>query len=255
MKIQRLLSTENFILFQDLNNLLLKFHKRVLLALFFILKATQAFGARPMMTDDARIVDSKACQLEAWVKNTKEANEYWAYPACNIGTNAEVTIGGAYETIDGTTSFANETYQIKSLIQRLEESPLAYGVTLGNGRDPKRTNKKVIQDWYLNVPISYQYSDLLVLHTNLGVTQLTDEKRQQVNWGFSTEYKYSNKIELITEVFNQSTSYAYFQLGLRYWIEKDRIQIDTTYGNRFRDLDENQNISIGLRLISLPFLP
>ena len=230
-------------------------NKRALFIFFVLLKATPSFAARPMMTDDARIVESKACQLETWYKDTKQAKEFWAYPACNIGTNAEVTIGGSYERVNGDTYFANETYQIKSLIRTLEESPLAFGVTLGNGRDPKRINKKIVQDWYLNVPISYQYSDLLVLHTNIGVTQLTDEQRQQMNWGFSTEYKYSNKVELITELFNQSSKYAYFQFGLRYWVEKDRVQIDTTYGNRFNHLGEDQNISIGLRLISLPFLP
>ncbi len=230
------------------------FYLRVFI-LLFLLNIKEVYAARPMMTDDARIVESKACQLETWYKDTKEVKEFWAYPACNIGTNAEVTIGGSYERMNGDTYFANETYQIKSLIRTLEESPLAFGVTLGNGRDPKRINKKIVQDWYLNVPISYQYSDLLVLHTNLGVTQLADEHRQQMNWGFSTEYKYSNKVELITEVFNQSSKYAYFQFGLRYWIEKDRVQIDTTYGNRFNHLGEDQNISIGLRLISLPFLP
>jgi hypothetical protein len=109
-----------------------------------------------MMTDDARIVESKACQLETWYKDTKEVKEFWAYPACNIGTNAEVTIGGSYERMNGDTYFANETYQIKSLIRTLEESPLAFGVTLGNGRDPKRINKRIVQDWYVNVPISTQ---------------------------------------------------------------------------------------------------
>ena len=88
-----------------------------------------------MMTDDARIVESKACQLEAWYKDTKQVKELWAYPACNIGTNAEVTIGGSYERMNGETYFANETYQIKSLFKTLEESPLAFGVTLGNPFD------------------------------------------------------------------------------------------------------------------------
>ena len=71
--------------------------KRVLLTLLLLSNASSSFAARPMMTDDARIVESKACQLETWYKDTKQVKEFWAYPACNIGTNAEVTIGGSYE--------------------------------------------------------------------------------------------------------------------------------------------------------------
>ena len=58
-------------------------NKRALLALLLLvlLKAAPSFAARPMMTDDARIVESKACQLETWYKDTKEAREFWAYPA------------------------------------------------------------------------------------------------------------------------------------------------------------------------------
>jgi len=39
-------------------------NKRVTLAFLLLLIATPGFAARPMMTDDARIVESKACQLE-----------------------------------------------------------------------------------------------------------------------------------------------------------------------------------------------
>jgi len=35
----------------------------------------------------------------------------------------------------------------------------------------------------------------------------------------------------------------------------DHVQIDTTYGNRFGSGSEERWISIGLRLLSVPFLP
>jgi hypothetical protein len=47
-----------------------------------------------MLTDDARIVDPKSCQLESWVRDSKHVTEYWALPACNVGENLELTIGG-----------------------------------------------------------------------------------------------------------------------------------------------------------------
>jgi hypothetical protein len=55
----------------------------------------QAQAARPMVTDDACIVDAKACQLESRVKSNHGSAEYWAQPACNFTGNLEVTLGGA----------------------------------------------------------------------------------------------------------------------------------------------------------------
>ena len=214
-----------------------------------------SYAARPMLTDDARIVDPKACQLESWIRDSKHITEYWALPACNVSENLEVTIGGSLEGESGHSSFANELYQMKSIIQPIAINQTGYSIVLGNGRDPKRTMNKVIQDWYLNVPISYPYNDRLVIHTNLGVTHLTDEKTEKMNWGLSSEYNYNGRVDLISEIFNQSSNSTYFQFGLRYWLIKNRAQIDTTYMNSFNHIGEDQSFSIGLRLISLPFLP
>ena len=214
-----------------------------------------SYAARPMLTDDARIVDPKSCQLESWIRDSKHTTEYWALPACNVSENLEVTIGGSLEGVNGHSSFANELYQMKSIIQPITINQTGYSIVLGNGRDPKRAMNRVIQDWYLNVPISYPYNDRLVIHTNLGMTHLTDEKTEKMNWGLSSEYNYNERIDLISEVFNQSSNSTYFQFGLRYWLIKNRAQIDTTYMNSFNHIGEDQSFSVGLRLLSLPFLP
>ena len=228
-------------------------HTLVFTLSIFYLNLT--YAARPMLTDDARIVDPKTCQLESWIRDSKHTTEYWALPACNVSENLEVTIGGSLEGVNGHSSFANELYQMKSIIQPIAVNQTGYSIVLGNGRDPKRTMNKVIQDWYLNVPISYPYNDRLVIHTNLGVTHLTDEKTEKMNWGLSSEYNYNGRVDLISEIFNQSSNSTYFQFGLRYWLIKNRAQIDTTYMNSFNHIGEDQSFSIGLRLLSLPFLP
>jgi hypothetical protein len=233
-----------------MNNLL-----KILILIIGFNTFSVAQAARPMMTDDARIVDPKSCQLESWVRDSKHMTEYWAQPGCNVAENAEITIGGSLEGENGHSSFANEIYQIKSIIRPIDINQTGYSIVLGNTRDPKRTMNKVIQDWYLNVPISYPYNDRLVIHTNLGVTHLTDERTEKINWGLSSEYNYNERIDLISEVFNQSSNSTYFQFGLRYWLIKNRAQIDTTYMNSFNHIGDDQSFSVGLRLLSLPFLP
>ena len=93
-----------------MNNLL----KIIIITILSLSIFNYAEAARPMLTDDARIVDPKSCQLESWVRDSKHMTEYWAQPGCNVAENAEITIGGSLEGENGHSSFANETYQIKS---------------------------------------------------------------------------------------------------------------------------------------------
>ena len=43
------------------------------LALTFVLRLPTAHAARPLITDDARLVDAKACQVESWVRTNKDS--------------------------------------------------------------------------------------------------------------------------------------------------------------------------------------
>jgi hypothetical protein len=124
-----------------INNLL-----KILVMFFGLGLLNHAEAARPMLTDDARIVDPKSCQLESWVRDSKHVTEYWALPACNVGENLEVTIGGSLEGQGGHSSVANELYQIKSILQPIALNQTGFSIVLGNGRDPKRTMNKAIQD-------------------------------------------------------------------------------------------------------------
>ena len=54
-----------------MNNLL-----KILVMFFSFGLLNHAEAARPMLTDDARIVDPKSCQLESWVRDSKHVTEY-----------------------------------------------------------------------------------------------------------------------------------------------------------------------------------
>ena len=76
-----------------------------------------AHAARPMIADDARVTDAKACQLETWVKNTKNMTEYWALPACNFTGNLEVTLGATSRQINDAEHETDFILQGKTLFK------------------------------------------------------------------------------------------------------------------------------------------
>ena len=93
---------------------------RALASFFFIFLLSNAHAARPLIVDDARIVDSKACQVESWARKNTDSYEFWALPTCNFTGNFELTAGSAVITGSETTKNPNLLFQGKTLFKNLE---------------------------------------------------------------------------------------------------------------------------------------
>lgn len=220
--------------------------------------ASPVYGARPMVTDDASIVDAKACQLESWAQINHGNTEYWALPACNFTGNLELTFGGAHNTNDQKDYWvSNLVLQGKTLFKPLETNSWGVGVAFGNEHYLDRnTYRNSIGDLYAYVPASFSFvDDRFVLHLNLGWLHKEKNKRHRLTWGIGSETQLSKRTWLIAETFGHEQGKLFYQLGFRHWLILDLIQIDTTYGSRFDSGAQERWFTIGLRLLTTPFLP
>lgn len=227
---------------------------RPALALAACLGAGSAEAARPMITDDARIVDAKACQLESWVRRNEGSTEYWAMPACNPTGNLELTLGGSRGRVDGHVRTTDVQFQAKTLIKPLETDGWGMGVAVGTIRHPHGAGSA--RDWYTYVPASFSFAgDKLVLHSNVGWMDAASAGTRYATWGLGSETRLAEHTWLIAETFGQDRRKPSYQFGLRHWVVPNRVQIDVTYGNRMGSGTQERWISFGLRLLSPPFLP
>ena len=224
-----------------------------LCAVLALPSATHA--ARPMITDDARVVDAKSCQVESWVKTNQGNREYWALPGCNFTGNLEITVGGAI-TKDGTGSETSDVViQGKTLFKTLEPNGWSIGLAAGTVRHPHQ-HSSFGGDLYAYVPASFSFADdKFVLHTNAGLLRLKSDSQTRLTLGLGSETQIFSNTWVIAEAFKQVEGRPFFQAGVRHWIVPNRVQIDATYGNRFGSSSQERWFSIGLRLLSPPFLP
>lgn len=227
------------------------------LAVSLILFTSSSYAARPMLTDDARVTDAKSCQMETWVRDNKNSTEFWALPACNFTGNLELTIGGAKSHDSNGTKTTDSVYQAKTLLRKLSTNDWGYGLVVGNVRHPAiNTQSNGIGDFYAYVPSSISFlDDKFVLHTNLGVLHSKQEKNTNLTWGVGSETRLTDKSYLIAETFGQNKGNPYYQVGIRYWLVPNHVQIDTTYGDRMTNASDERWFSVGLRLLSTAFLP
>jgi hypothetical protein len=221
-----------------------------LLAALLVLFATlpAAHAARPMITDDARLTDAGACQVESWLHLHGSQHELWALPACNPGGNFELTLGGAIAYTDSHQDSGATVIQGKTLLKPLETNGYGIGFAAGYATQPGSAHTG---NPYFYVPVSFSLADdRVVIHTNLGYTRERENQENRLTWGLGSEIQVTDRAWVIAESYGQDKGNPFFQMGVRYWIVPGHVQIDTTYGSNFGAISDQHWFSIGLRLIS-----
>ena len=218
------------------------------LALLAVLPAAQA--ARPLITDDARLTDPQACQMESWVHFHRQRTEFWALPACNPGGNFELTLGGAFSRANGQSDSGAILIQGKTLFKTLETNGFGIGVAAGYATQPGNGQSG---SPYFYVPASFSFADdRFVLHTNLGAVREREGRQTRLTWGIGSETQTTDRLYIIAETYGQDKGSPFYQMGLRYWIVPNHVQIDTTFGSQIGNIHDERWASIGLRLITSP---
>lgn len=216
--------------------------------LALLVGVSTAHAARPMITDDARLTDAGACQVESWVHLHGSQHEFWALPACNPGGNLELTLGGAIAYDGKRQESGAAVVQLKTLFKPLETNGYGIGLAAGYATQPGSAHTG---NPYFYVPVSFSLADdRLVIHTNLGYTRERENQENRLTWGIGSEIQLTTRSYLIAESYGQDKGNPFFQVGIRHWIVPNHVQIDTTYGSRFGAISSEHWFSIGLRLIS-----
>ncbi|HZY18240.1 MAG TPA: hypothetical protein VFE82_07140 [Ramlibacter sp.] len=205
-----------------------------------------------MVTDDARVVDARSCQLESWARHNRDGRvELWAQPGCNVG-GAELTAGGSWQHADGHTAHTDRVLQAKTLWRTLEAGTWAWGTAVGVVDRPEDR----VTEPYFYVPASVKlHGEQLFGHLNVGMRREGSLRRNVVTGGLALEGQISQRNWLVGETFAQDRGRPFYQAGLRHWIVQDRMQVDATVGDRIGAGGRERWFSIGLRLLSPPFLP
>ena len=134
-----------------------------------------------MITDDARLTDAGACQMETWVHIHQDEREFWALPACNPGGNFELTLGGALAYTDGQKQHGALLVQGKTLIKPLTTNSYGIGFAAGYATQP---GSEQSGSPYLYVPVSFSLADdRVVIHTNLGNLRERESRKNHLTWG------------------------------------------------------------------------
>lgn len=226
---------------------------RGILGLCLGLASLPALAARPFNTDDARLVDAGGCQIETFVKQQGKfgEREAWFLPGCNPGGNLELTFGGLNIRNDADGRASTVIAQGKTMLKPLQTNGYGIAATLGAARQrPFAADPASHWSPFVNLisSISLQ-NDVTVIHVNAGAQDDRNTGVLRPTWGLGAEILVAPRLYAILESYGQKGEKASQQIGLRYWIVPERVQVDGTLGSQRSGPPARNWISLGLRLL------
>lgn len=233
-------------------------HAAAVLAFAASMPVPVAFAARPFVTDDARIVDEGGCQIETFSKHQRRSSEreFWFLPGCTPAGPVELTIGGIKaggiktdDAIDGASS--SVIAQAKTLIRTLRPNDFGLAATLGATRlNPIAPAQPAGWSPYFNLVTSLSLlDDRAFIHANIGALRDRPAALTRPTWGLGAEIALGTRLFGIVEAYGQQGEHPSRQIGLRFWVVPNRLQIDATLGSQVRRTPTDVWTSLGMRVL------
>jgi len=205
------------------------------------------------VTDDARIIDPGGYQIESFFKHQRNVreDEFWFLPGWNPRRSVELTLGGfllrnAEEGRAGTL-----IAQAKTLLRPLQANDFGLAVTLGALRqNPVVSTDRSRWSPFVNLIGSRSWmDDAVVVHANAGLIDDGLSAVRRYTWGLGGEIAAGVRLSTIIETYNQEGEKPSSQIGLRYWVVPNRLQVDGTLGGQRLDPQNRSWVSIGVRIL------
>jgi hypothetical protein len=220
-----------------------------LAALAALLGSPAVHAARPLVAEDATILNARQCQVEAWIEHHPSDTEYWGAPHCNYGGNWELIAGlGELRPPQPGGPSTSFLLQAKTVFQQLQPNGWALGLSLS---DQVTSASRPLDDVAVNVPLTLSLlDDDARLHFNLGWTRQLGQ-RIGPTWAIAGEWGLKGNLNYTLEAYG--TGGTYVQAGLRYALEGGQLTLDTAVGDRISLRGRERYFAVGMT-INIPYL-
>jgi hypothetical protein len=216
-----------------------------------------ASAARPLVTDDAFIVEHGACQVETWGQIGPAGDEFWLLPACNFFADLEITAGFAMlpSVPDSAPDKPAFGLQVKTVFLPVEERGYGIGLTLGtlvNGS--LAAEEELLGTAYGHIPATVLLGDdLAEIDANLGFRYEAGDGEVRATWALAGEIALFGPLSAVAEVYGSSRENPFSQAGLRFTLVPEVLLFDTTYGIQIGGPSDERWMTVGLRFTPPPF--
>jgi hypothetical protein len=174
---------------------------------------------------DSEVTAPGAIGVQAWAGFTREGADYWLgllygiAPAWEAGVAFGSSLPGTY---DARFNILHLRRQFQALEGARTGMALEAGLSMNGGS---------LDDWYLVAPISWQATNRLVTHLNLGYRyHRTEPNERGATFGVRGDLQLAGTTELLSQLSLQPGLPALVQVGPRLHLQGGRSTLDFTFG-------------------------
>lgn len=193
-------------------------------------------AGRPLQTEDAGILESKTCEIEGAAGRVRAAGipsvrDTALQFACGVGANSQVALAVS-TTSDGPDREHGLRLGGKSQLWSAagDDAPaltLAWGLSSAKATTGGWKTAAVEARAVMSIP-----AGPLTWHLNLGHERDTRARSSSTVWGLAAEHEGFGALAPMAEFFGDDRGGAWWNLGLRYTIAKDKAFVDVSYGRQ-----------------------
>jgi len=214
--------------------------------------ATATYAARPLVTEDAGVLDAGECEIETYLERSRVSGEPDYYggtvqPGCGLGLRTQLSTIAARS--GGTPSTRRVGFVGKTAIVPLSES--SPGFTIGysfewskaSGESFRSDSGLVIA--VLTVPLAQQW----LAHANAGWQRIQQPRKNTMFWALAIERESvaGTKLDLMAETYSDSGRSPWLAVGARYTVIEERLSINASFATRGRT-DTETLFTLGARI-------
>jgi hypothetical protein len=220
-----------------------------LLPLLICLAGDTAWAGEPLATEDASILAKGVCQVESWHRwSTGGGHQGWLLPACSVNDYLEIAFGGARYRDPDLGGHSLLLLQAKTVFYRDPGDRWSAGFVASAMRDGGHESRS---DAFHNAAalgiVSFNALDeTLRFHVNAGVVYSRDDYTTGA-WGTAAEFDFREDWTVMGEIFRDEPGRPKFQLGLRYTLVTDRVELFVSGGDRIGGNGDSWFAKFGVR--------
>lgn len=194
-----------------------------------------ALAGRPIVTEDAGVLDRGACEVEtfglrATERATPSTTGLSVQFGCGVGYRSQVALAATSARSDGQTERGLALVGKTALNEPTDTGPawtLAWGLDAvkpsGDSLDHETT--------FLNGVVSLPITKSLKLHANLGWSHSQSASQSTTGWAVALERSLPAGIDLLGEVFADDRERSpWVQIGVRWAAVPDKLFLDASWG-------------------------
>lgn len=192
-------------------------------------------AGRPLVTEDAGVLEAGACELESFGSRLTESSMPRVTGGslqfgCGVGLRSQVALAASRERSEGQTGRAWALVG-KTALNDAQDGDAAYTLAWGAMWAKAPGDSTRHEDSFLNGVVSLPWHDTLTLHANLGWSRSASARQDTTGWALALEHATTPSLSLMTELFGSDRERSpWVQVAARWTLVPQRLFLDGSWG-------------------------